>query len=123
MLLTATIEKLQEETAVVTFSGPLTLGSSLQMADSQVQAAIANGVTRMVFDLSSVDYVDSAGLGMLVYVYGILNQKNGSIRLCGVAPRVVSLLKLTKTDSFLTIDGCRSDSLAALLQCLPSAEA
>ena len=114
MLLTANIEKLQEKTAVVTFSGPLTLGTSLKMADSQVQAAIADGVTRMVFDLSNVDYIDSAGLGMMVYVYGALNEKNGTFRFCGVSPRVLSILKLTKTDSFLNVDGCREESLAAL---------
>ncbi|HET7103799.1 MAG TPA: STAS domain-containing protein, partial [Terracidiphilus sp.] len=84
------------------------------MADAQVQAAISNGVTRMVFDLSSVDYVDSAGLGMLVYFFGALNEKNGIFRLCGVNQRVLSLLKLTRTDSFLAIDSCRDDSLAAL---------
>ena len=114
MLLTANIEKLHEQTAVVTFSGPLTLGTSLKMADSQVQAAIADGVTRMVFDLSNVDYVDSAGLGMLVYIYGALNEKNGTFRLCGVSQRVLSLFTLTKTDSFLTVDGSREESLAAL---------
>ncbi len=114
MLLTATIEKLQEEAAVVTFSGALTLGTSLKFADSQVQEAISQGVSRLVFDLSSVDYVDSAGLGMIVYIYGLLSQKNGVFRLCGVSPRVLSLLRLTKTDTLFAIDGCREDSLAAL---------
>jgi anti-anti-sigma factor len=61
-----------------------------------------------------VDYIDSAGLGMMVYVYGALNEKNGTFRLCGVSPRVLSILKLTKTDSFLNVDGCREESLAAL---------
>jgi anti-sigma B factor antagonist len=114
MLMTTTIERLPENTAIVTFPGPLTLGTSLKMAESQVQASIADGVTRMVFDLSSVDYVDSAGLGLLVYIRGALNEKNGTFRLCGVTPRVLSLLSLTKTDTFLAIDLCREDSLAAL---------
>ena len=114
MLLTTTIEKLHDEAAVVTFSGALTLGTSLKFADSQVQSAISQGVSRVVFDLSSVDYVDSAGLGMIVYIYGVLSQKNGAFRLCGVAPRVLSLLQLTKTDTLFAIDSCREDSLAAL---------
>lgn len=114
MLVNATIERLPQSTAVVTLSGPLTLGTSLKVADSQVQAAIADGVTHVVFDLTNVDYVDSAGLGMMVYVYGALNEKNGSLRLCGVAPRILSLLQLTKTDSFLAIDASREDSLAVL---------
>lgn len=116
MLLTATIEKLPESTAVVTLSGPMTLGMSLKLVDSQVQAAISDGVTKMVFDMASVDYVDSAGLGVVVFAYGTLNQKNGALRLCGVSERIRSLLQLTKTDTFLAIDPSREQSLAALPQ-------
>jgi anti-sigma B factor antagonist len=114
MQVNATIEKLPNDTAIVTLSGHLTLGTSLKLADSQINTAIAKGVTRMVIDLAAVDFVDSAGLGMLVYVYGTLNEKNGVLRLCSVAPRVLSLLRLTKTDTFLTIDPSRDESLAAL---------
>ncbi|MDE3201319.1 MAG: STAS domain-containing protein [Acidobacteriota bacterium] len=114
MLLTANIENLSDTTAVVTFSGPLTLGTSLKMVDSQVQQAIQGGVTRMVFDFSSVDFVDSAGLGMIVCTYGAINEKNGAFRLCGVQPRIQSLLHLTKTDNFLPIDTGRDESLAAM---------
>ena len=116
MIMTATIEKLPDATAVVTLSGALTLGTSLKLADSQVQGAIAEGVTRMVFDLTSVNFVDSAGLGMMVYTHGMLSQKNGSLRLCGVAPRILSLLQLTKMDSVLAVDGSRAESLASFKQ-------
>jgi anti-sigma B factor antagonist len=114
MLMTVTIERLPEATAVVTVSGPMALGTSLKIADSQVRAAIADGVTRLVFDLTGVDYLDSAGLGMIVYTYGAVREKKGVLRLCGVAPRVASLLKLTNTDSYLSIDPAREESLAAL---------
>ena len=114
MPVTATIERLPEATAVVTLSGNLTLGSSLSLLNSQINGVIADGVTRMVIDLTAVDHVDSAGLGMLVYTYGALNEKTGSIRLCGVGPRVVSLLELTHTNTFLKVDPTREASLAAL---------
>jgi anti-sigma B factor antagonist len=114
MILTATIEKLPEARAVVTLSGPMTLGMSLKLVDTQVQSAISEGVTKMVFDMASVDYVDSAGLGVVVYAYGKLNRKNGALRLCGVSPRILSVLQLTKTDTFLAIDPSREESLAAL---------
>jgi len=114
MPLSATIEKLPEATAVVTLSGQMTLGTSLKVADSQIQGLITDGVTKLVIDLSAVDYMDSAGLGMLVYVFGTLREKTGTLRICGVAPRLLSLLKLTKTDTFLSVDPSRADCLAAL---------
>jgi len=114
MPLSATIEKLPEATAVVMLSGQMTLGTSLKVADSQMQGLISDGVTKLVIDLSAVDYMDSAGLGLLVYVFGTLREKTGALRLCGVAPRLLTLLQLTKTDTFLSIDQSRAESLAAL---------
>ena len=104
MLMTATIERLPEAMAVVTLSGPLTLGTSLKFADSQVQGAISDGVTKLIFDLTAVDFVDSAGLGMIVYVYGAINEKNGTLRLCGVAPRIRPG-RLTAYRHFLSSNG------------------
>lgn len=114
MPLSASIEGLPEGIAVVTLSGGLILGTSLKIADSQIQTAIEQGVTRMVIDLTDVEYVDSAGLGMLMYAYGLLNEKKGSLRVCGVTPRVMSLLQMTKTDTFLPMDTSRDESLAAM---------
>jgi anti-sigma B factor antagonist len=114
MPLSASIENLAEGIAVVKLSGGLTLGTSLKIADSQIQAAIQQGVNRMVIDLTDVEYVDSAGLGMLMYTYGMLNEKKGALRLCGVTERVMSLLQMTKTDTFLPIDATRDESVAAL---------
>jgi len=114
MPVNATIERLPQNTAVVTLSGNLTLGTSLKVADSQIQAAIADGVTRILIDLSAVDYLDSAGLGMLIFTFGALKKKSGALRLCGLAPRVLSLLQLTNSDTFIAIDPTREESLAAL---------
>jgi anti-anti-sigma factor len=114
MHVNATIEKLPQATAVITLQGNMTLGTSLKVADSQIHRAIEDGATKIVIDLSGVDYVDSAGLGVLVFAYGTLNEKSGVLRLCGVNPRVLSLLKLTKTDALLPIDQTRAESLSAL---------
>ncbi len=113
MPLNATIEKLPDATAVITLSGQMTLGTSLKVADSQIQGLISGGVTKLVIDLAAVDYMDSAGLGLLVYVFGTLREKQGVLRICAVA-RLLSLLQMTKTDTFLFIDKSRADSLAAL---------
>jgi anti-anti-sigma factor len=91
-----------------------TLSTSLKIADSQIQSAIEDGASKMVIDLTDVEYVDSAGLGMLMYAYGMPNEKQGSLRLCGVTARVMSLLQMTKTDMFLSIDKSLDESLAAL---------
>jgi anti-sigma B factor antagonist len=114
MLMTATIERLTGATAVVTLSGAVVLGTSLKAAEAQVQAVIAEGVSKLVIDLANVDHIDSAGLGMLVDIYGALSVKHGVLRLCGVAPNVLKLLQLTGTDGFLAVDASLEDALIAV---------
>lgn len=114
MPLEARIETLPGRTAVITLIGTMTLGSSLKLVDSQVQSALSTGVTSIVFDLSAVDYADSAGLGLLVHTFGLMNEKGGSLRLCGVQPRLRAMMQTTRTDTILTLDASRDDSLAAL---------
>jgi anti-sigma B factor antagonist len=86
---------------VITVSGSLTLGTSLKVLDSQIQNLIDGGLLHLVLDISAVDYVDSAGLGLLIHTYGRLNEKKGTIALNGVQPRVADLLRLTKLDTYL----------------------
>ena len=114
MSLEVAIEKLDGKTAAVTISGPLALGTKLKVLDSQLQQLVCDGFNRVVLDLTDCSYVDSSGLGVVVYTWGLLQNSNGVLRICGVNERVSALLKLTKTDAFLPCDLDRSTSLAAL---------
>jgi len=104
MILTSTVEQLSDGKAVIELSGPLSLGTSLKVLDSQIQNLIAGEVSDVLLDLSKVDYADSAGLGMLVHTYGLLKKKQGKLTLKGVQPRVMELLKLTAVDTLMTIE-------------------
>jgi len=116
MPVSASIGHHDDGCAVVTLTGPITLGSSLSVAESQVRSLINGGAHKIVLDLSRVDYIDSAGLGMLVYIYGSLCSRGGSLRICGVAPRIIALLEMTKMNTLLSVDADVPESLAALKQ-------
>ena len=114
MSLQAVVDRIDERTAAVAISGPLTLGTNLKIVDTQVQALIEGGMTRLVLDLGECAYADSAGLGLLVHTYGLLQDRGGSLRLCGVSARIGNLLRMTKADGFLPVDADRAASVAAL---------
>jgi anti-sigma B factor antagonist len=113
MPLDLTVDRLNPTTAVVAIDGALTLGTGLKMVDTQVQQLIADGVDRLVLDLSQCSYCDSAGLGFLVNAYRSIEER-GALRQCGVGARVMALLKLTRTDSILLCDADRAASLEKL---------
>ena len=108
------VEDLDQQSAVVLLEGPLTFGMSLSLADSQLRGLVERGMNRLVLDMSGVPYCDSAGLGAIVYMYGLTKQQGGMIRLCGLSDRVAGMLRMTTTDSFLPIDTDRAAGIAAI---------
>jgi anti-sigma B factor antagonist len=108
------VEDLSPNSAVVIFEGALTFGMSLSLADSKLRGLVERGVTKLVLDMTGVPYCDSAGLGAIVYTYGLTKQQNGAMRLCGLSDRVAAMLRMTTTDSFLPIDKDRAAAISAL---------
>ncbi len=114
MILQVDIEKPNPGVAVVRFTGPLTLGTSLHAADAQLQKTIKDGAARVVLDMAGVPYMDSAGLGALVQASGMAKQQGGDLRLCGVPERVAELIRMTRTDGLLPMDSDVDASMKAL---------
>jgi anti-anti-sigma factor len=46
-----------------------------------------------VVDLSKVDYLSSAGLGLLVNIRQKIRQGKGKLALCGLSPRLIELFR------------------------------
>jgi anti-sigma B factor antagonist len=114
MILDVAINQIAPDTAVVTLTGPLTLGTSLMTADTRLQGLIKAGTKKIALDMSGVPYIDSAGLGAIVHAYGLATEVQGTMRLCAISDKVASLLKMTRMDTFLPIDPDVTASLAAL---------
>jgi anti-anti-sigma factor len=114
MALDVTIEKLNDVSAVVTLSGPLSLGTNLKILDTQLQQLIEEGVVRLILDMTACPYADSSGLGVMVHTYGLTEAKGGAIRLCGVSERIARMLQLTHTEKLLPHDADLAASIAAL---------
>jgi anti-sigma B factor antagonist len=114
MPLDITVDILNAGSGVVSIHGSLTLGSNLKMVEGQVQQLIEEGVQKLVLDLTDCQYADSAGLGFLIHTYGLVSQRGGTIRLCGVSERVMDLLKMTKTDAMMPCDSDLQASLGKL---------
>lgn len=60
-------------------------------------AAIADGTKNILMDLSSVTFVDSSGLGALVFCRQRVGQ-DGQVMISGAQPEVATLIRLTHLD-------------------------
>ena len=94
---------------ILSLSGPFTLGNmfELQRALQEMHPPY------LIFDISQVPYMDSAGLGLLVNFY-VAAQKNGRrMAVVGAAPRLMALFEMTKVDSLLKLYPAVEDAESA----------
>jgi anti-sigma B factor antagonist len=104
MILEADLERVDPITAVFRLTGRMTLGMRLREMESKITDIADHGIEKLILDLSGIEYVDSAGLGALMIIYGNMKVRGGQLRLVAPAAKVLDLLKLTHTDTILPID-------------------
>ena len=73
---------------------------------------IDQGQRKLVLDLGQVNFMDSSGLGALVFVMKHLGHA-GRLHICGVTPSVMAVLKLTRMDRVLKTFETRQAAIAA----------
>jgi anti-sigma B factor antagonist len=113
MILEAELERVDPITAVFRLTGRMTLGMRLREIESTISDVADNGVERLILDLSGIEFIDSAGLGALMILYGNMKVRGGQLRLVAPGPKIREVLKLTHTDAILPVDPTLEASLAA----------
>lgn len=74
---------------------------------------ISNGNTKIIFDLSEVDLLDSTFLGAMVVVHRKLTSIGNKLVLCGLNEGVGVLLGLTKLNETFAIYKTKSEAVAS----------
>jgi anti-anti-sigma factor len=87
----------KEGTVVLTLDGPFTLGNMFQLQDDLRMMKPAC----LIMDLTSVPYMDSAGLGVIMNYFVSAQGAGRKFFLVGVNDRLRALLEMTKVDSVL----------------------
>jgi anti-anti-sigma factor len=70
---------------------------------SAVTQLLAAGERKVVVNLSSVGYVDSATIGCLMDLYRQASAAGGSLKLAGVQKRVETMLTMTGAQNFIEV--------------------
>jgi anti-anti-sigma factor len=100
MLLSIEKKLIGSDIHVLEFTGKISLGRESQRIETMVNEMLAQKVSKVIFDLSKVDYIDSAGLGIMTYCYGAMKTAGGTFRLAGANGRVQKLFQFTHLDAF-----------------------
>jgi anti-sigma B factor antagonist len=113
-LLNIVERKMEPGITVVELSGRLALGRESQRIETIVDELGKSGSAKVVLDLTGVDYIDSAGIGLLALAAGKLKEAGGSMALVASEGRVLQLLNLTGMSSILKVHGDVQAAAAAV---------
>ena len=56
-----------------------------------------------ILDIDKITYLDSTGIGMLIFYFNYMNKKGKSFALTGVHPSILKILERNKLDKLITI--------------------
>lgn len=102
------------DVTVVEISGRITLGRESKIIESEVLRAVESGARKLVFDLRQVDYIDSAGIGILAYCFGKVARAGGAYAVAGARGLVGDVFQITRLHEVVRLFDDEASACASL---------
>lgn len=97
------MKQLESGIAVVTISGRLVLGNDEERLETVTGDLIQQGQKTFVYDISTLDYADSSGIGTLVSCLTNIKRAGGDLRMAGANSRMMRLFQMTGVQSLISL--------------------
>jgi anti-sigma B factor antagonist len=101
----------REGVLILDLKGRITMGEEASSLRDKVSALNQQPGSKLVFNLSGVDYIDSTGLGVLVMSATSLRKGNGDVKLLNLNRRNIQLLVMTKLATVFEIFNDEQDAV------------
>ena len=80
---------------------------------AEVRELVEDGARKLVIDLEGVTYIDSASIGCLMNIRGLLKDRDGALKLSSLQPRVETMLSMTGVPKVVDVYREEAEALAA----------
>jgi len=87
---------------VVTPTGRLNM-TAARMLREELHVIVENGGTRVVVDLSGIEFIDSSGLGALLSGLKVARRAGGDLRITAPNRQAITVLELTDLNRVLCV--------------------
>jgi len=87
---------------------------TINAAETEMFSYLEKGETRIVLDLSELDYISSSGLRLVLMMGKRLSLKGGKFALCGLKPHIREVFEISGFISIVTVLGTRAEAEAAV---------
>ncbi|MFW6362445.1 MAG: STAS domain-containing protein [Spirochaeta sp.] len=111
--MTITTEQIDKRTAYLAVQGEIDLYSSGKLR-SGFTSLLAAGCSQVIVDLQSLEYIDSSGVGVLIYMLQSLKKCHGTLMVTGLHGSPERVLTMSNIISLLNIYPNRQEAMQAL---------
>ena len=109
----AMIEKIGDVTVVRVALDTLDAGNEKRFKKEVISALEPN--SKVVLDLSEVDFIDSSGLGVILSCFRHLQSTNGDLKLCCLNDQVRMLFELVRMHRIFDIYRTREEAFSSFV--------
>ena len=87
---------------VIELDGELDLYNAYKVKTLYAKMA-EKGINSIILDLENLDYLDSSGLGSMIYIFSDLKNHDGKMSLCHLNGAPKNLIQMTRLDKLFLI--------------------
>ena len=85
-----------ENVSILDLKGKLVLGEGSRAIREKIQEMVKSGQKNILLNMGEVSYIDSTGIGELVYAYTHVSNQGGQLKLLNLTQKLNQLLAITK---------------------------
>jgi anti-sigma B factor antagonist len=101
------------EVMVLELSGKIMGGPDHDKFKAEIKQLIEEGYKDIVLDFAGVPWINSTGLGILISGYHSLRAAEGSMKVCAVKERVLSIFYISQLEKIFNVFETRAEALAS----------
>jgi anti-sigma B factor antagonist len=90
------------DTYIIDVNGEMDLYNSYKLKEL-VMKMLEKKVERFIINLENVDYIDSSGIGALIYICSTITKMNLKLIICNIHGSVKKVIELTKLMGYFPI--------------------
>ncbi len=103
----------QGEVMVLELSGKIMGGPDFDKFKGEISALTESGIKDVVLDMSGVPWINSTGLGILITGYHTLKAAEGSMKICNVKERVLSIFYISQLENIFQVFETLDEAMAS----------
>ena len=93
----------QDKCMVLELSGKIMGGPDFDKFKGEIHGLVDEGYKNVILDLSGVPWINSTGLGILITGYHSLKAADGTMKICNVKERVLSIFYISQLENIFDV--------------------